>query len=44
MEKRIELEKRGKNPADVSILHILLLFRSKVSSFNMHVLKSFLHL
>lgn len=43
MEKRIELEKRGKNPADVSIFHIFVVIvrRFKVSSFIMHVLDTF---
>lgn len=43
MEKRIELEKRGKNPADVSIFHIfvVIVLISKVSTFVVHVLKTF---
>lgn len=43
MEKRIELEKRGKNPADVSIFHIFVVIVRifKVSSFIVHVLKTF---
>lgn len=44
MEKRIELEKRGKNPADVSIFHIFVVIIRifKVSSFIGHVLKTLL--
>lgn len=43
MEKRIELEKRGKNPADVSIFYIFVVIVRilKVSSFIVHVLKTF---